>query len=304
MKLPYHRVLLVFLDGVGLAAAGPHNPFSELDTPILRGLLGGPLTSESRHRREGVLLRALDARLGVEGLPQSATGQAALFTGVNAARWIGRHVTGLPGPRLRALVEEKNLFRQAGEHGLIATFANAYTPDYLEALRAGDRRPSVTTCALRSSGLQPRLPQDLERGEAVSWDIERDRFRQRVQDPLAPVEAELAGRQLGDLARRHDLTVFESFLTDLAGHRRLGVTAAEAVRRVDALLGGLLAARGPETTVLVTSDHGNLEDGSHRRHTLNPVPLLVIGPLAERFAAARSILDVTPAILGALAEPA
>jgi 2,3-bisphosphoglycerate-independent phosphoglycerate mutase len=50
--------------------------------------------------------------------------------------------------------------------------------------------------------------------------------------------------------------------------------------------------------VLLTSDHGNLEDATTRRHTTNPVPLLVWGGNARETAAAVSRLDeVAPAII-------
>ena len=100
----YHRVLFIFVDGIGLAEEGEANPFAAIETPTLNELLGGPLTLERCGRGDDWALLPLDAGLGVPGLPQSATGQATLFTGVNAAVEMGRHVTGLPGPRLRDLV--------------------------------------------------------------------------------------------------------------------------------------------------------------------------------------------------------
>jgi phosphopentomutase len=48
--------------------------------------------------------------------------------------------------------------------------------------------------------------------------------------------------------------------------------------RVDGLLGGLIAERPPGATIVVCSDHGNLEDSIFKGHTINPVPLLVVGP--------------------------
>ena len=52
--------------------------------------------------------------------------------------------------------------------------------------------------------------------------------------------------------------------------------------------------------MLVTSDHGNLEDLNTRRHTANPVPGLLIGaPELRRAFAARlhDLSDVAPSIL-------
>ena len=48
--------------------------------------------------------------------------------------------------------------------------------------------------------------------------------------------------------------------------------------------------------LVVTSDHGNLEDIASGHHTLNPVPLLAAGPGAAEFAAAGSLLDVAPGV--------
>lgn len=271
-----------------------------MPTPTLERLLGGPLTRERCQRRDDLVLEPLDATLGVEGLPQSATGQASLFTGRNGPELLGRHQTGLPGPRMRRLVEEHGLFGRARAAGLAVTFANAYTDTYVEALDAGERRPSVTTVAVRAAGLGLRTLADLERGEAVTWDLCRDRAGRQIGTPLAPIEAVEAGRHLARLGERHDLTVFETFLTDLAGHRKRGVSADEAIRRLDAALGGIEAEKGPDLTWVLTSDHGNLEDVSHGSHTANPVPLLAVGPAAHHLARMESILHVTPALLAAL----
>ena len=86
-----HRLLLVFADGVGLAPASLENPFASEPTPALRALLGGPLTRERLGGGDELALAALDACLGVPGLPQSGTGQTTLFTGVNAQAALGRH---------------------------------------------------------------------------------------------------------------------------------------------------------------------------------------------------------------------
>jgi len=297
MSEAYHRVLLLFVDGVGLAAASADNPLSTAATPHLRSLLGGPLTLESVTRRDGLVLTPIDANLGVEGRPQSATGQTALFTGVNAPRLLGRHVTGFVGPRLKSILEGGNLFHSAARRGWSVTFANAYRPP---RQHEGRRPISVTTYSLEVAGLPRRGLAELREGLAVTWDIVRDRFAEGVEGGLDAVTPEEAGVHLAELGKRHRLTVFETFLTDLAGHARFGLEPGEAIGRVDGLLGGLLAARTGDLTVVLTSDHGNLEDATTRVHTRNPVPLLAVGPAAGHFAGARTLLDVTPRILAAL----
>ena len=55
-------------------------------------------------------------------------------------------------------------------------------------------------------------------------------------------------------------------------------TAVALLQSVDEMLGGLLAAWDDEKgLILLTSDHGNMEDLSTRRHTMNPVPALIVG---------------------------
>lgn len=296
------RFVFLFLDGVGLGPAAAGNPFVDTPTPGLEALLGERLTADaSRGRRPGgVVLEALDATLGVPGLPQSATGQTTLFTGINAARHMGRHVTGLPGPRLREVLAEESLFRRAVEAGRTVTFANAFgTPDP-EHYRSGGGRASATTWAVLAAGVRLRGPAELDRGEAVTWDVRGDLWAQRFGSGTGIRTPQQAGAHLAALARGHDVTLFETFYTDLAGHGRWGLQPSEAVRRCDGLIQGLLSAVDADVTVLVTSDHGNLEDPSRKSHTLHPVPLVAVGPHADRFLGARSLLDVAPRLLGGL----
>lgn len=297
MPAAYHRVLMLFVDGVGLAPASADNPFSTVRTPALERLLGGSMTAERLCQRDDLVLLGLDACLGVDGLPQSATGQASLFTGRNGADRLGRHQTGLPGPQMRGLVEEHGLFLRARQAGADVVFANAYTRRYLDDVTAGRRRASVTTCGVLAAGLELRTVDDLLRGDAVSWDFCRDAFSGRAGVALEPIPAEAAGRDLVTIAGRHDLTVHETFLTDLAGHLKRGVPAEEAVSRLDAVIAGIEALRSDDLTWLLTSDHGNLEDISVGSHTRNPVPLLAVGPAAKELTQLESILDVTPAVL-------
>jgi hypothetical protein len=301
-----HRLLFVFVDGVGLATAGPANPLAALPTPALRGLLGGPLVREAVQEGDGLLLAPLDACLGVPGLPQSATGQTTLFTGVNAARHMGRHVTAFPGPRLQAILGEASVLRRAVDAGHAVTFANPFTDAYFEQVDQRRRRHSATTWAALAADLPLRGREDLLAGRAVAWDVVRDRFSAAVaaagEAPVPTVAPRRAGEDLARLAAAHHLTLWETFLPDLAGHHRFGITAAEAVERLDGLLGGVLAARPPDVTLLLTSDHGNLEDATHRRHTRNPVPLLAVGPAARRFACLASIEEVAGRVLEVLAS--
>lgn len=287
------RFLFLFIDGIGLAPASETNPFATVPMPALEGLLGGPLTRERVGRGAGWTLTPLDAALGVPGLPQSATGQTALFTGVNAPERLGRHVAALPGPRLAGILAEHSLFRDVALRGYRFTFANPFTPAYFAAVAAGERRHSATTLAALAAGVPLRDAADLAAGRACSWDITRSFFH--ALDPaIEEIAPDRAGHHLAAVAAEHDLTLWETFLTDLAGHRRRDLTPELALGRLDGLLSGLLARRPRDLTVLLTSDHGNLEESHHRSHTRNPVPLLAVGPAAPAFTDLTRIDQLAP----------
>jgi len=295
------RFLLLFVDGVGLAPVGDDNPLSQVPMPALSGRIGGTLTRERVGRGAEWALAALDATLGVDGLPQSATGQTALFTGQNAPALLGRHVPALPGPRLGELLAEHSVLRRAGELGRSAIFANPFSPKYFAEVEARRRRHSATTLAALA-GRQPlRDLADLAAGRACAWDVTRESFRAWEPD-VEPVAAEVAGRHLAALAGDHDLTLWETFMTDLAGHHRREWTAELALGRLDGLLAGLFERTPGDLTLLLVSDHGNLEEASHRSHTRNPVPLLAIGPDAEPFAELGGIDELAPLLLARLAR--
>lgn len=295
------RLLLIFADGVGLGAEEASNPFVAEPTPALSALLGGPLTAArvgavSAAAGPPVALAALDATLGVPGLPQSGTGQTTLFTGINAQASVGRHVPALPGPKLRSLLAEHSLLKALVSAGHAVTFANAYTVDYAARIATGEVRASATSWAVLAAGLPLRTLDHLAAGEALTWDVTGETLPRRAGIAVEPVAPTLAGERLSGIAARHRFTLFETFLTDLAGHSRWGIAPAVAVARLDGLLAGVLASRPPELTVLLTSDHGNLEEPWHRSHTVNPVPLLAVGPAAACFADLARLDEVAPRV--------
>jgi hypothetical protein len=298
---PERSVIFVFLDGIGLGPADESNPFWGAETPHLRRLLGGPLVQGAEVCGPALLCRGIDATLGVPGLPQSGSGQTALFTGVNAAQLAGRHIFAFPTARLRQVIAERSVLKRAVERGLRATLANAYSDGYWEWVKKRRRgRHSASTLTNLAAGLPFRTFDDLRQGRAVYWDITHEVSRQHFQAELEPVSSHEAGRRLAHLGAAHHLVLYESFLPDLAGHRRLPWPVEWTLSRVDGLLGGLFEARPEGATVVVCSDHGNVEDSAFKGHTTNPVPLLVVGPGAGAtvWEGVRAITDVSGAILG------
>lgn len=295
-------IVFVFLDGVGLAPAGPANPLAAAPTPRLRALLGGPLTIEQAQRRPDLLLRPIDPALGVPGAPQSGTGHVALLAGVNAPAMHGRHQPNFPPVALRPLLAERSIFRRARAAGLAVAFANVFTAGYWRAVEARRIRRSASVIAAEGAGLPLRDLDDLRAGRALSWDITGEAIVARGEGEglSLPSPAE-AGASLAGLAREHPLVFFECFMTDLAGHGRLGPGGvALTLERVDGLVGGLLDALGPADSLLITSDHGNLEDAGSSVHSEAAVPLLVAGPHAPAFAGVTRIDEVADALLAAL----
>ncbi|MBI3975496.1 MAG: metalloenzyme [Armatimonadetes bacterium] len=293
-------VLLLFLDGVGLGEEDPeHNPWVRARTPALRTLLGRPLAGRERIDRDGVLLIPTDATLGVPGLPQSATGQTALLTGLNAPALIGRHVTAYPTAALRDLLAQWSLFARLSRAGRVVTLANAYTEEYHQAVAARRLRHAAFTSAAVSAGLRLRTIDDLRERRAVFHDLTNARPRQWGYD-LPALTPRACGADLARLAGFHDLTAFEFFLTDLAAHGRVPLGGVQVVEMVDDLLAGVIDALPAGVTLVIASDHGNLEDDRTPVHTLNSVPTLVIGPARPHFTKVAAITDIAPAIARAL----
>ncbi len=283
-------VLFVFVDGLGVAAPGPGNPLSFVKEPPL-GLLCG-------NEAPGFRLIEADACLGMEGVPQSATGGTALFTGVNAPKAVGRHVQALPNTQLRRIIARNGLLRRAREKGAAVGFANTYTPRFF--MRGRNRIRSVTTVTAESAGLRLNRLEDLIVGRAVYRDYTNAVIAEQGHD-VPRLDAEEAGTCLGKLARGKDLLVYEFFQTDHVGHRGTTEEAIAVLTGLNRFLQAALRRIDPaEDTFVLSSDHGNVEDMETSAHTTNPVPILLYGKGTDALsadAANPNICHVTPLIL-------
>jgi hypothetical protein len=147
-------LLFIFLDGIGLGPDDPTNPFSATDLPGFRQLTGDRLLNGVEIDLPDHQVRGIDASLGVGGLPQSATGQTALFTGVNASELEGMHISAFPTQVLRDTIAEHSVLKQAQESGFKVTFANAYSPKYWDSIYQRRNRHSATTWSNMAAGFQ------------------------------------------------------------------------------------------------------------------------------------------------------
>lgn len=298
------RVLLIFLDGVGIGPADPRsNPFMHAALPTLRWLLDDelPILHEQPVMGRQAALLPADATLGVPGLPQSGTGQTALLTGLNAPAQSGRHHGPYPNELARTLLRENSLFKRLLDAGLRVCFANAYPDRYHERLARGTGRASAIARAAYMAGVRLRGPEDLRAGRALSAFLTNEGWRTHLGYSDVPViSAEEAGRRLAQLAAGHDFTLFEYYHTDMAGHRGVRSRILEVLEQVDALLRGVVETLDDATCVLIASDHGNIEDWNTTDHTLNPALLMAIGSngVLERTAnQVEKITDVAPAVV-------
>lgn len=301
------NILFLFLDGVGLGKNDPqHNPFLLANTPNLDTLLGGKhLTMDtSQIHTASSSLYGLDACLGVDGLPQSATGQGVILTGRNIPDVLGYHYGPKPNPPISSIIKENNLFLTLTRQGSSVSLINAYPPVYFENIHNGRRLFSAFPLAAASAGLTLKNLDDLLNGNALSADFTAEGWRTHLGFPDTPLlTLSQAGQQLARLASRSRLTFFEYWLTDVAGHRQNMSEAVQIIETIDTVLGSLLSNWNIQNgLILLTSDHGNLEDLSHRHHTRNPVPLLLIGSpeIRAKFPSPSSILDIYPLILNFL----
>ena len=311
------RLIFIFLDGVGIGEPADTNPFYTARVKFLPFYQGNPGLPD------GTPIKPIDACLGVEGTPQSASGQTSLYTGENIPKLMGMHKDSYPNRSMRKIIVEKNLLLELRKQGLNAVFINAY-PVYTrffseEHFRIGPegemhfsggfpsefkRRISVTTCMMAAARQTPFSEKDIMAEQAIFQDFS-NRWLIEKGLKLPEYSPEKAAEILYHAMRRHDFVLYEFFQTDLYGHRGSYSDQENLVKEIDRLLGALISLMDPQTdTLLLTADHGNLEDSTSRGHTRNPVPLVVWGNGANGLRdTIEAITDVTPAILKFFSYP-
>jgi len=293
-------VIFIFIDGIGIGENTDENPLADSSLKSFSWFTG----SNGLHKKcepvnkPSVLFKPVDANLDVKGLPQSGTGQVALFSGQNASKIAGRHFGPFPHSKTKHLLEEESLFHKVIELGKNPAFMNAYPDIFFE--RAEKRgRWSATTLMAKSAGVKLNRVEDLLEGNAVTAEIKQNVWRETLGiDVPVITEEEAAGRVIR-AADKYDLVLYEYYLTDKAGHSMVRKFADDVLSVLDNFLISIIHQMKESDTLVICTDHGNIEDLSIKTHTRNPVPLFVKGD-TKPFAKAESILDVTPGILEVL----
>ena len=223
-----------------------------------------------------------------------------MFTGVNCAKALGRHCEGFPTLALREIVERDNLFLALKRKGCKVRFADAYLVDSVDELR--ERRfKSVTTVMALTAPESVSTASDLMADRALMQDLTRETIQDRYPD-IPVISPQRAAEHLFRIACENDFTLYEFFQTDVAGHAVDYARACAVLRLYDDFLAAFVrSAEAAGITLVITSDHGNVEATGQRGHTRNPVPFVVFGPGEAKIrSAVASLTDVTPAILAAV----
>ena len=292
------RVLLFFIDGLGIGKRGPFNPLDNLPdaTPLAVFQDEAPTPF-----LDGIVVPT-DPRLGIEGRPQSASGQTTILTGVNGPAAVGYHKQGFPNQALLEIIRNHSIFRQLVDAGVQPiTFANAYTSRFF------NERPrwvSATTAAVEAAGLRFRTIDDVKNDAAVFMDY-TNRYLIGIGEDVAERSEAQAATVLSRIVAENRFTLYEYFITDKVGHAQDMDAARTVLTSLALLIRELLIKLDLErTTVILTSDHGNIEDLSIRNHTLHAVPTIIWGAQREQVAAKiQTLADITPAIVQLLTTP-
>jgi len=282
------HILMIFLDGIGLGDNNPSvNPFAVANMPVLTGLTNQRrwLNDIGRQSSRRALFIPTDASMGIPGRPQSATGQAAILTGRNIPRLIGEHYGPKPNPPVRKLLTEDNFFIQLTGAGKTAALIEAYPPRFHKGINSGKHLRSSYQEAVHLAGLPLFTETDLYEGKALAVDWIGKGWRDELGYHDTPIYTpHEAGRRMVEISRQYDFAFFSHWLTDMAGHRGPMEFAVSLLELFDQVMEGALEAwDDSEGLIIVTSDHGNMEDISHRNHTDNLVPTLVIGDMKTAF---------------------
>ncbi len=274
------KTLLLFIDGLGWGPPDAHtNPQHSYEGRFFR--LPAWRGSVVPVFEDGWAV-AVDAVLGVDGIPQSATGQTTLLSGVNTQGVLGKHLTGFPNPALAEVLRQHSVLKTLTDRGYQARFLNAFRPRFWELSEEKKWTLSATTVATLAAGLPFFDLEDLNAGRSVYQEFTNAELIGRGFD-VQPMTPSQAGEVVGRNAVDYDFSLYEYFQTDKAGHSADPFLIENQLMMLDDFLDAVLAHRSDDTLVVLTSDHGNLEDTTTRRHTTNPVPLMVWGEGAQGF---------------------
>lgn len=292
-----NSVILFFIDGLGIGRKEASNPLYINDNLAPLANFQNEKTSVYM---DGSLIPT-DACLGVEGRPQSASGQTSIYTGINASKILGKHKQGFPNEKLRELIKIHSIFLQLKQKGIKPNiFANTYTPEFFENK---PRWKSATTCSVEAADMRFCKIPDLLGRKSIFHDYTNDYLIEKGFDvpKFSPIDA---AKILTDLSKSYRFILYEHFITDKIGHAQDFEWAEKHLPELAEFIRETLKLINlKKTTFILTSDHGNIENLSIRNHTLNKVPTIVWGRNKNSISKKiKDLTDITPAIIQLLSE--
>lgn len=265
---------MLFIDGVGIGEADPvKNPFFAGKFKFFSEFFReSPHLEKQFLSGESIELFPIDACMGIDGIPQSGTGQTSIFCGVNAPALINQHFGPFPYSTLIPVIKEQNIFIDFLNRKKKVFFMNSYPQLFFDYINSGKSRLSVSTLSYRSAGLELNTADGVRSGYSLSAEITNRVWRERLKyEDIAQITPEAAAERLLSRTAENDLTVYEFFLTDHLGHGRIPHDFDIITSDLDRFLIHIFSNYNrQDTEILLCSDHGNFEDISIKAHTRNP----------------------------------
>jgi len=290
-----------FIDGVGIGNEDyEFNPFFKYGFKTFSELFGKiPSLKNSVIENKSKYIFPTDARLGVEGFPQSGTGQTSIFCGMNAAKFIGKHFGPYPYSTLIPIIKEQNIFLHFQKKKQKAFFANAYPKVFFDYINSGRSRLSVTSLSCTLNKMRLNKLTDVRKGNALTAEITNDRWNLKFGYKLPIIKPETAAKRLLKISSKNKFTLYEYFLTDHIGHGRYDGEIESTIKTLDAFLYTIIDEMDSQnSSLIICSDHGNVEDLSIKTHTLNSALTITVGKYSkELFKNIQSIDQIKPAII-------
>ncbi|MCB1190052.1 MAG: metalloenzyme [Leptospiraceae bacterium] len=296
-------ILFIFIDGVGFGENNSDvNPFAKYAKGFFLPLADKSIPKDSLFFN--AIYHKTDAHLGVSGYPQSATGQTSIWTGINASKIMGRHITGYPTFTLKKIIQKYSIMKVLKENGFRSCFLNSYSPMYLEHI-AKSKYITASTLIQLASEIPLKTLDDLREYRGLCMDITHhvfqgyaSKFLDKNDDLLKIRDPFEVGKATVEMSKEYDIALFEYFITDKVGHDMDWEAAKLVIYNIESFMQGILDYTDEsQDQIIITSDHGNMEDLSHGKHTHNKVPTFLYGKYSNEFKEkVYSISDITPTI--------
>jgi hypothetical protein len=291
-------VYFVFIDGIGVGRDDTENPLYTGKYPFFEKMAGSVKLTHSApdFLKKKQVYKPIDATLGMDGLPQSGTGQVSLFSGVNAPKHVGKHFGPYPHSSTKEMLAVDSIVSRATKKGLSFQFMNAYPPVFFRLSSQRDRW-STTTLMCRQQSIPLHTELDVRSGLAITAEITQEIWKERLGIDLPTITEIQAAERMLKAGNSKDIVMFEYYLTDKAGHAMDHDMAQKVLSRIDQFLWAIHSGMRSDDLLLISSDHGNIENLSIKTHTMNHVPLIAYGSGADAFYDATSIEDVVPNLM-------